>query len=154
MSTVANQLEAIHSMLSAGHRSIRMQRHSFILWGITGGILCLATEHIITPARFPVHWQRAVAVMLLLGIVLTGVAIADYYYTRYRIRTRDESLPFAQAQLTKVWWLLVGMGVLFTFGTHFFGGGYMVFVIWLFCSAWASISMGCSPNRFWNGPAS
>src|SRR5712671_7032548 len=131
MSTVADQLEVIQSMLTAGHRSIRMQRHSLILWGATGGILCLATEHIITPARFPVHWQRAVAVLLFLGIVLSGVAIVDFYYTRYRIRARDESVPFAQAQVTKVWWLLMGMGVLFTFSTSFFGGGYMVFVIWL-----------------------
>jgi hypothetical protein len=118
-------------MLSAGHRCIRMPRHSLILWGITGGILCLATEHVITQARFPVHWQRAVAQLLFLGIVLSGVAIVDFYYTRYRIRTRDESLPFAHAQITKVLWLLTGMGVLFTFSTAFFGGGYMVFVIWL-----------------------
>jgi hypothetical protein len=131
MSTVAAQLEAIHSMLAAGHRSIRLQRHSLVLWGVAGGILCLVTEHVVTPERFPVHWQRAVALLLFLGSVLAGVAVADFHCTRYRIQTRDESLPFAQAQLTKVWWLLVGMGVLFTFATSFFGGGYMVFVIWL-----------------------
>src|SRR5207245_5985477 len=39
--------------------------------------------------------------------------------------------PFAQKQVTKVLWLLLGMGVLFTFATAFFGGGYMVFVMWL-----------------------
>jgi len=131
MSSVTTQLEAIHSMLSAGHRSIRMQRHSLVLWGIAGGILCLATEHIITPARFPVHWLRAVAMLIFLGVVLSGVALADFHTTRYRIRVRDESLPFVQAQVTKVWWLLAGMGILFTFSTAFFGGGYMVFVVWL-----------------------
>ena len=131
MSTVASQLEQIHSMLAAGHRSIRLQRHSLLLWGITGGILCLGTEHVITPERFPEHLQRALAVLLFLGIVLSGVAIADFWYTRHRIEKRDESMPFVQAQLTKVWWLLIGMGVLFTFATAFFGGGQMVFVIWL-----------------------
>ena len=55
MSTVTTQLDAIHSMLSAGHRSIRMPRHSLILWGVLGGALCLGTEHVITPARFPEH---------------------------------------------------------------------------------------------------
>jgi hypothetical protein len=131
MSTVASQLESIHSMLAAGHRSIRLQRHSLILWGIAGGLLCLATEHVITPERFPVHWQRSVALLLFLGIVLSGVAIADFWYTRYRIEARDESLPFVQAQVTKIWWLLIGMGVLFTFASSFYGGAYMVFVIWL-----------------------
>ena len=131
MSTVASQLDAIHSMLAAGHRSIRLQRHSLLLWGITGGVLCLATEHVITPERFPGLLERAVAVLLFLGIVLSGVALADFWYTRHRIEAREESLPFVQAQLTKVWWLLIGMGVLFTFATAFFGGGQMVFVIWL-----------------------
>jgi hypothetical protein len=131
MSTVASQLEAIQSMLAAGHRSIRLQRHSLLLWGITGGILCLGTEHVITPERFPEHLARAVAVLLFLGIALSGVAMADFWYTRHRIEKRDESMPFVQAQLTKVWWLLIGMGVLFTFATAFFGGGQMVFVIWL-----------------------
>jgi hypothetical protein len=131
MSTVASQLEAIHSMLAAGHRSIRLPRHSLLLWGISGGILCLATEHIITPQRFPGHLERAVALLLFLGIVLSGVAVADFWYTRYRIEAREESLPFVQAQVIKVWWLLIGMGVLFTFATAFFGGGQMVFVSWL-----------------------
>ena len=131
MSSVTTQLEAIHSMLSAGHRSIRMQRHSLVLWGIAGAFLCLATQQIITLERFPVHWLRAVAMLIFLAVVLSGVALADFHYTRYRIRVRDESLPFVQAQVTKVWWLLAGMGILFTFGTAFFGGGYMVFVVWL-----------------------
>jgi len=131
MSSVSTQLDAIHSMLSAGHRSIRMPRHSLILWGIAGGALCLLTEHVVTAARFPVEWVRAVALLLFLALVLSGVALADYQYTRYRISARAESLPFVQAQITKVWWLLVVMGILFTFATAFFGGGYMVFVIWL-----------------------
>jgi hypothetical protein len=131
MSTVAAQLESIHSMLAAGHRSIRLQRHSLMLWGVTGGILCLATEHVITRERFPGHLERPLALLLFLGIVLSGVALADFGYTRYRAQARDESIPFVQAQVTKIWWLLIGMGVLFSFATSFFGGGYMTFVIWL-----------------------
>jgi hypothetical protein len=131
MSTVAAQLESIHSMLAAGHRSIRLQRHSLLLWGVTGGVLCLATEHVITFERFPGALQRAVALLLFLGIALSGAAIADFGYTRHRAQARGESIPFVQAQVTKIWWLLLGMGVLFTFATYFFGGGYMVFVIWL-----------------------
>src|ERR1051326_3970667 len=73
MSTVAAQLESIHSMLAAGHRSIRLPRHSLLLWGITGAILCLGTEHVITLERFPGHLERAVALLLFLGIVLSGL---------------------------------------------------------------------------------
>lgn len=129
--TTANQLDAIQAMLAAGHRSIRMPKFSLMLWGIAGGILCLATDHIITQERFPDHTQRAIALLLFLGIVLSGVAIADYHYTRFRVRAQDESLPFAQTQVTKVWWLLISAGVLFTFGTSFMGGGRMTFGIWI-----------------------
>src|SRR5262245_44399441 len=124
MSTTITQLDAIHSMLSAGHRCIRLQRHSLILWGVTGGILRLATEPVLPPTRFPEHWLRALALLIFLGMVLGALAVVDFRYTRSRIRRRDESLPFVQAQVTKVWWLLVAMGIAFTFSTAFFGGGY------------------------------
>ena len=127
----ASQLEAIHSMLSAGHRSIRMARHSLVLWGVTGAALCLTAEIAVTPERFPVVWQRMTALLLLLGIVLSGAAVVDFNFTRYRLQARDESFSFVHAQVTKVWWLLIALGVLITFGTGFFGGGYMVFGIWL-----------------------
>src|SRR5438552_18638961 len=109
MSSVTTQLEAIHSMLSAGHRSIRMQRHSLVLCGIAGATLCLATEHIITPARFPVHWLRAVALLSFLAVVLSAVALADFHCTRYRIRVRGGSLPFVQRHVSRGWRLLAGM---------------------------------------------
>src|SRR5215470_15007604 len=102
MSTVTTQLEAIHSMLSAGHRCIRLQRHSLVLWGVVGAVLCMGTEYVITPSRFPEHWVRALALLLFLGFVLACVGIFDYRYTRHRIQSRDESLPFVQEQVTKV----------------------------------------------------
>ena len=129
--TTANQLDAIQAMLAAGHRSIRMPKCSLILWGVSGGVLCLGTEHVITAQRFPDYTQRALALLFFLGIVLSGVAIADYHYTRLHVRAQDESLPFAQTQVTKVWWLLICAGVLFTFGTSFLGGGRMTFGIWI-----------------------
>jgi hypothetical protein len=131
MSTMTTQLDAIHSMLAAGHRCIRMRRHSLILWGLAGGVLCLATEYIITPARFPEHWLRALALLLFLGFLLGIVAAVDYRYTRHRVSRSDESLPFVEQQVRKVLWLLVAMGIAFTFATAFFGGGYMKFIVWL-----------------------
>src|SRR4051812_50219284 len=114
MSTVASQLEAIHSMLAAGHRSIRLQRHSLLLWGIAGGILCLVTEHIITPARFPGHLERALALLLFLGIVLSGVAVAGFLFTRYRLEGGGEALPFVRGAGVKGWGGVVGIGGCFS----------------------------------------
>lgn len=118
-------------MLTAGHRSICIPAHTLFLWGGAGGILALAADLLITEERFPVIWQRNVALLFLLSVVLSGVALADFGFTRQRLQARDESLSFVHAQITKVWWLLIGMGVLFTFATGVYGGSYMVFGVWL-----------------------
>jgi hypothetical protein len=129
--TTTIQLDEIQSMLAAGHRNIRLEKHTLVLWGMAGGALCAFTDLVITHQRFPIPWVRAVALLVFLAIVLSGVAVVDFNYTRYRVRARDETFSFAQKQVTKIWWLLVGMGVLFTFAVSFFGGGYMVFGVWL-----------------------
>ena len=126
-----HQLESIHAMLAAGHRSIRIERHSLVLWGVTGALLALGTDLVITPQRFPDPWQLALAVLLFLGLTLSAVAMLDIFYTRQTISARNESFSFVHAQITKVWWLLMGLGVLLTFGMMLFGGGYMVFAVWL-----------------------
>ena len=129
--TTTIQLDEIQSMLAAGHRNIRLEKHTLALWGMAGGALCAFTDLVITQQRFPIPWVRAVALLVFLAIVLSGVAVVDFNYTRYRVRARDETFSFAQRQVTKIWWLLVGMGVLFTFAVSFFGGGYMVYGVWL-----------------------
>lgn len=126
-----SNLQAIQSMLTAGHRNICLRSHTLFLWGITGGILCLSMDAILTPERFPDMWLRHLALLFLLTVVLSGVALADYGLTRHRLQERDESLSFTQAQITKVWWLLIGMGVLFSFAAGLYGGGLMVYGIWL-----------------------
>jgi hypothetical protein len=129
--TASSQLEAIHAMLATGHRSIRMDRHTLVTWGLAGGLLCIISDILITPERFPEHWQGALAIIALLGSVLFTAGVLDFNLTRRLRRTRDESLSFVHRQIYKVWWLLLAMGVLLTFGMEFFGGGYMVYGIWL-----------------------
>ncbi len=128
---VTQQLDAIHSMLSAGHRSLRIERHSLNLWGLAGGALFLVSPSILTPEQFPVVEQRALAWLLLLSTVLGDVAVADWHLTRRAKQSRDETWPFIHRQVLKVWWLLMGMGTLLTFAIFFFGGGYMLFSAWL-----------------------
>jgi hypothetical protein len=123
----SSQIEAIHAMLASGHRSVHMERHTLILWGLTAAGLILVVTAIFTHERFPVTWVRAVATTAFISMVLAAVAYLDFYLIRRSRDLRAESISFVQLQVTKVWWLLVGLIVLIHLGMHFFGGGYMFY---------------------------
>jgi len=130
MSTTAStQLEAIHAMMASGHRSIRMERHTLILWGLAAAFLILVVDAIFTHERFPEVWQRALAANSFIAVVLTAVGVWDFRLTRRARQRRDETLSFVQLQVTKVWWLLLGLIVLINLGMNFFGGGYLFYGI-------------------------
>lgn len=128
---VNQQINAIHAMLSAGQRNLRIERHSLLLWGLAGGALLFFSEHILTPEDFPSLEQRALGWLLLLASVFGSVGYADWRLTRHVKQARDETWSFVHRQVQKVWWLLIGIGVLLTFATFFYGGGYMVCAAWL-----------------------
>lgn len=128
---VNQQLTAIHAMLSAGQRNLRIERHSLLLWGLAGGLLLLFSEYIFTPEDFPILEQRALAWLLLLATVFGSIGYADWRLTRHVKEARDETWSFVHRQVQKVWWLLIAAGVLLTFATFFYGGGYMVCAVWL-----------------------
>lgn len=125
------QLSSIHSMLSAGHRNLRIERHSLMLWGISCGGLILASEHILTSEQFPVIEQRAIAWLIMLAFSLSCVSLLDWHLTRRAKHARDEAWSFIHRQVLKVWWLLMSVGVLLTFATFFYGGGYMIYAAWV-----------------------
>ncbi len=125
------QFQAIQSMLTAGHRSVRLERHSLFLIGGVGGFIAGATEYIITAERFPDIPQRALVLLLWLTFWLGGMAWLDQWLTRRARQRRDETLPFAQAQITRAWWMLLGMGTLGTFAMFFHGGGGMTYALWI-----------------------
>jgi hypothetical protein len=127
----AQQINAIHAMLSAGQRSLRIERHSLLLWGIPAGLLFALSEFILTPAQIPDNSQRALAWLALLVVVLTAVAGIDWMWTRRVKEARDEAWSFIHRQVQKVWWLLMGLAVLTTFAMFFYGGGYMLCAVWL-----------------------
>lgn len=127
----AQQLDSIHAMLSAGHRNLRIERHSLVLWGANCGGLILASNHILTAEQFPVLEQRAIAWLILLALSISGVSLLDWHLTRRAKQARDESWSFIHRQVLKVWWLLMSVGVLLTFATFFYGGGYMIFAAWV-----------------------
>jgi hypothetical protein len=131
MNAPAQQLSAIHAMLSAGHRNLRVERHSLLLWGIPAGLLFALSETILTPAQLPDVTQRALAWLGLLAVVLTSIATIDWRWTRRVKQTRDEAWSFIHRQVIKVWWLMMGLAALTTFATFFYGGGYMICAVWL-----------------------
>jgi hypothetical protein len=48
----------------------------------------------------------------------------------FRSLARAETLPFAQAQVTRAWWMLLAIGTLATFAMFFHGGGIMIYALW------------------------
>lgn len=128
---VVRQLDAIHSMLAVGHRNLRIERHSLLLWGIPAGVLFAISDFILTPDQIPDLRQRALAWLALIAVVLTVVGWVDWWWTRRVKEARDEAWSFIHRQIQKIWWLLMGLATLCTFGMFFFGGGYMVCALWL-----------------------
>jgi hypothetical protein len=125
------ELQSIQSMLAAGHRSVHLERHSLLLMGGIGGFLTGFTESVITAQRFPDVKQRAVALLVWLSVWLGAMSVADHWLTRRARAHREETLPFAQGQITRAWWMLLAMGTLGTFAMSFYGGGAMVYALWI-----------------------
>jgi hypothetical protein len=131
MPAPSEQLDSIQAMLAAGHRSVHLERHTLLLLGSVGGFLIAATEVVFTADRFPDHRQRAVSLLLWLAFWLGGVSLLDHRLTRRARRRRDETLPFAQSQITRAWWMLLTMGSLASFAMFFYGGGAMIYGLWI-----------------------
>ena len=125
----AGQIEAIHSMLATGHHSVRLERHSLILWGLTAASLIILINAVITPERFPIQWQRSLFSNSFITLVVTTIAFLDFRLTKLKRESRDEIVSFVQIQLTKVWWFLLGLIILINIGMGFFGGGYLFYPI-------------------------
>jgi hypothetical protein len=131
MTAPARQLDAIHAMLAAGHRNLRIERHTLLLWGIPAGLLFAVSELILTPAQFPDLTERALAWLGLLVAVLVSIATLDWFWTRQIKATRDEAWSLIHRQVLKVLWLMMGLATLTTFAMFFYGGGYMLCAVWL-----------------------
>ena len=131
MNRALNELQSIQAMLVAGHRCVRLEAHSLLLIGGVGGFLAATSQIIISPERFPEVAQRALAMMGWLALWIGAMVLADLYLTRRARRQRDETVPFAQAQITRAWWMLLAIGVLGTCATFFYGGGGMIYGLWI-----------------------
>jgi len=92
---------------------------------------------------------------IFIAVVVCFVAFLDYRLTLRARFERDETLSFIQRQLTKVWWLLIGIAVFVNLGMNFFGGGYLYYSILLTLTGLALYIHGLFSRQFisWAGAA-
>lgn len=123
----SSQLDAIYSMMEDGQHSVKIERHSLLIWGITAAILILITDLLFNPETIAVRWQLILSQTIFISTILFFAGYWDLKLTRKVRQLRDESISFIQLQLTKVWWFFVALIVLLNVGMNFFGGGYMFY---------------------------
>lgn len=105
------QLDSIHSMLFAGHRNLRVERHSLILWGISCGGLILISNHILTAeisgdllradnsSALPLALNEPVEIMMNNGQSTRDWRFPGESWLRAR-ETQWISIPWLKAELT------------------------------------------------------
>ncbi|MDH5444110.1 MAG: hypothetical protein OEY52_01050 [Gammaproteobacteria bacterium] len=151
--SAAAQIEQIHSMLERGQRSVRLERHTLILWGLIASSLIIFIDLLITPERMPILWHRIVLSNSIIAIVVFVAAIWDFRHTRQAREQRDESVSYIQFQLTKVWWFILTLIVLINLGVNVFGGGYLFYPILIALTGLGFFIHGLFSQQLlvWNG---
>ena len=143
------QLSAIHAMLDTGHRSVRLERHTLPMWGVTFGLLIAFIGRFFNGLYAEARWLGALAEHATIFIVVVAVLALDHRLTRVARRQRDETLSLVQRRLIQIVWLIVGLAVLVSAfavlklggGRHVLGldvalAGVALFSVGLFSDAW------------------
>ncbi len=125
------QLSSIHSLLQAGQRPLRIHRHTLCIWGGMAGSLAALTDPLLRAMNLAMAWQAACAILVVLGTGFLGAAWLDKRLTQHFVRKHDLTIPFVQEQITKVWWLLIALGILLTSGLTLAGGDRLVYGLWI-----------------------
>jgi hypothetical protein len=125
-------LLVLQNLLVAGHRPIRMRPGSLVRWGLAFALLASVTDPLLRhPALQHRPTLQAGVAMLWLGLSLGLTAWWDWRAAHAAAQQAEETLPFVHTQVSKVWWLLLAAGVLYTGSTIVFGGAYQVYMVWL-----------------------
>lgn len=123
MTNAGSQLADIHTMLVSGQRSVRVEPHTLLIWGIAGVFSILIYEFVINPEQnFSVTWHGEVVASVFFAMVLLVIMLLDYRITQRQRNHRDESLPFVHRQLRKMVYLLFAIMVAIYLGMTFYGG--------------------------------
>ena len=126
------QLHVLQSLLVAGHRPIQFRAGSLVRWGLAFALLALSTDPLLRALGLDGQpGLQAAVTMLWLGGGLAATAWLDWRANQSAAARAAETLPFVQTQVSKVWWLLLSAGVLYTGSTMVFGGVYQIYMVWL-----------------------
>lgn len=113
------QLDAIRSMLSAGHHSITLELHSFLLWGLFPALAIQLWPRLFTPERFSTPLALASVQTVTAGILFGLTAWLDVHLSIRAKRRRDETYSWIQRQLGKLTLLFAALALVLGFGSHF-----------------------------------
>jgi hypothetical protein len=106
-------LKDILSMMTTGHKSIRIEKHTFFYWGISGALLTALVAFLYQNAMM---LMNTTIYAILCTVILGVVGYFDYRKTRELRKAQDESVSFIQVKMTRIWWLLIGTAILFNVG--------------------------------------
>lgn len=150
-----DQLEAIRSMLSAGHRSITLELHSFLLWGLAGALALQVLPRFFIPARFPEPLALAGGELLSASAVVVLTALLDFRLSVRAKRRRDETYSWIQRQMGRLTLLFAFLALILAFGSHFHPWYSVIFVFFIGLMGVALIAHGLFSQRFlvWAGAA-
>jgi hypothetical protein len=151
-----DQLEAIRSMLSAGHRSITLELHSFLLWGLAGAVAFQLLPRFFIPARFPEPLALAGGEFLSATAVVLLTALLDYRLSLRAKQRRDETYSWVQRQMGKLTLLFAFLALILAFGSHFHPWYGVIFVFFIGLMGVTLTAHGFFSERFlvWAGTAS
>jgi hypothetical protein len=113
------QLDAIRSMLSAGHHSITIEPHSFALWGLCCALALQIWPRVFTPERFQRPLLLASLETLSAALLFGATAWLDVRLSIKAKRRRDEIYSWTQRQLGKLTLLFAALALVLGFGSHF-----------------------------------
>ena len=109
-----------------------MRPGSLVCWGLAFALLAWATDPLLRhPALEHRPGLQAGVAMLWLGLSLGLTAWWDWRAAHAAALRAEETLPFVHTQVSKMWWLLLAAGVLYTGSTIVFGGAYQVYMVWM-----------------------
>lgn len=131
MPDTKSQMEAIQSMLDQGQRSVHIEKHTWLIWGISSALLILHLDFVFAEVDLE-QWLHNIIETLTIIVVLFIAGFIDFKLTKKLRRQRDESISFVQLQVTKIWWFLIGLIIFINLGMNFFGGGYIFYPVLIF----------------------
>lgn len=127
-----SQLHILQNLLIAGHRPIQFRPGSLVRWGLAFALLALSTDPLVR--ALGLEGQQGLQATVTMAWLGTGLAITawlDWRANQSAAARAAETLPFVQTQVSKIWWLLLSSGVLYTGSTMVFGGVYQIYMVWL-----------------------